>query len=181
MAARPAVRAGVSVTSCYVGKAKSGWQANKPAYATCSRGVKVVPDLYLTDLAGAHKSLAYDAYIVPGGMPGAQTLSENEDVTALLKAAYGQGKVVAFICAGPLAAKTAGIHDKPLTSHPSVREQLQDAFTYSEDRVVKADNLITSRGPGTTFEFALAIAEALVGKQKRDEIVPPLLLPPSLI
>lgn len=43
-------------------------------------------------------------------------------------------------------------------------------YTYKEDRVVVADNLITSRGP------ALAIVEALVGREKRDEIEPPLIL-----
>lgn len=143
--------------------------------------MKVVPDLYLPDLAGAHKSLAYDAYIIPGGMPGAATLASNEDVSSMLKAAYGQGKITAFICAGPLAAKTAGISDKRITSHPSVKADLQDVFTYSEDRVVKTDNLITSRGPGTAFEFSLEIVEALQGKEKRQEIVPPMLLPPSLI
>lgn len=175
------VRAGVSVTSVYVGQPKTGWESNRPAYATCSRGVKIVPDLYLPDIAGAHKSLAYDAYIVPGGQPGANTLANNTDVAALLEAAYGQGKITAFICAGPLAAKAAGITDKAITSHPSAKAALQDQFTYSEDRVVKSDNLITSRGPGTTFEFALAIAEALVGKEKRQEIAPPLLLPPGLL
>lgn len=53
-------------------------------------------------------------------------------------------------------------------------------YTYKEDRVVVADNLITSRGPGTAFEFALAIVDALVGKHKRTEIEPPMLLPPGI-
>lgn len=36
--------------------------------------------------------------------------------------------------------------------------------------------IVTSRGPGTTFEFALALVELLVGKEKKDSIVPPMLL-----
>lgn len=35
-------------------------------------------------------------------------------------------------------------------------------YTYSEDRVVVDDNVITSRGPGTSFLFALTIVEQLV-------------------
>ncbi len=52
-------------------------------------------------------------------------------------------------------------------------------YRYQEDRVVVADNLITSRGPGTSFEFALTIVEALVGKEKRKELEGPLILPPT--
>lgn len=35
-------------------------------------------------------------------------------------------------------------------------------YTYSEDRVVVDDNVITSRGPGTSFLFALTIVGQLV-------------------
>lgn len=49
-------------------------------------------------------------------------------------------------------------------------------YKYSEDRVVQDGNIITSRGPGTAFEFALKLAELLRGKEKVDEIVPPMLL-----
>lgn len=35
-------------------------------------------------------------------------------------------------------------------------------YSYSENRVVVDDNVITSRGPGTTFLFALTIVEQLL-------------------
>lgn len=35
-------------------------------------------------------------------------------------------------------------------------------YTYSDDRVVVDDNVITSRSPGTSFLFALTIVEQLV-------------------
>lgn len=38
-------------------------------------------------------------------------------------------------------------------------------YNYSEDRVVVDENVITSRGPGTTFLFALTIVEQLVGTE----------------
>ena len=40
----------------------------------------------------------------------------------------------------------------------------------AENRVVVDGNLITSRGPGTTIEFALGIVEKLFGLQKALEL-----------
>lgn len=36
--------------------------------------------------------------------------------------------------------------------------------------------ILTSRGPGTSFEFALAIVEALSGKEVADQVKAPLIL-----
>ena len=49
-------------------------------------------------------------------------------------------------------------------------------YDYQEERVVQDGKLITSRGPGTTFEFALKIVENLYDKEKADSLVPPMLL-----
>ncbi|SPO28752.1 related to Protein DJ-1 [Ustilago trichophora] len=174
------VRASISVSSAHVGSSSSSTSSSSSPhtvpFVTCSRGVKIVPDLCLTDLAGG-KALEYDAIVIPGGAKGAQLIGDNQDVQSLISAMYGKGKLVAAICAGSLAVKQAGIgKDAAITSHPSVKSSLDKEYTYKEDRVVVADNLITSRGPGTSFEFALAIVEALVGRGKRDEIEPPLIL-----
>lgn len=50
-------------------------------------------------------------------------------------------------------------------------------FSYSEARVVKDNKIITSRGPGTSFEFALAIVEAVCGKDIKENVASPLILP----
>ena len=42
--------------------------------------------------------------------------------------------------------------------------------------MVQDGKLITSRGPGTTFEFALKIVENLEGAEKMNSLVPPMLL-----
>lgn len=49
-------------------------------------------------------------------------------------------------------------------------------YKYSEDRVQKDGHVITSRGPGTTFDFAFAIVEDLMGQAKVDEIKKPMLI-----
>ena len=49
-------------------------------------------------------------------------------------------------------------------------------YQYSDDRVVIDGKLVTSRGPGTAFEFALTIVELLQGAEKKDSLIPPMLL-----
>ncbi|KAJ2551526.1 hypothetical protein EV175_003658 [Coemansia sp. RSA 1933] len=145
----------------------------------CSRGVKLVPDAYLGD--DVPKIGLYDAAVVPGGAQGAATISQNPQVRSILADFYAQNKIVAAICAGSLAIKTAGIQDKSqkpihITSHPSVRDELEAGFVYKEDRVVADRNLVTSRGPGTTFEFALKLVSLLVGDDKAREVAGPMML-----
>ncbi|KAN0065857.1 hypothetical protein ACQY0O_000988 [Thecaphora frezii] len=119
------VRGGVNVQSALVGSSQiSPDDPHGAEYVVCTRGVKIVPDLRLPQLEGG-KALEYDAIIVPGGGPGAETISKNQDVQKLISAMYTKGKVVGCICAGSLAALTAQIAtDSPITSHPSVKDQL---------------------------------------------------------
>ena len=50
-------------------------------------------------------------------------------------------------------------------------------YKYSEDRVVVDGKLVTSRGPGTAFEFALKLVELLASKDTKEKIMPGMLLP----
>ncbi|KAE8224461.1 hypothetical protein CF319_g2641 [Tilletia indica] len=180
------VRGGIEVQSVFVGASSTASNPSDPhssesePHIVCSRGVRLVPDLRLPQLKNGG-GLNYDALIVPGGAEGAKTISENPDVQALLASAYGQGKLIGCICAGSLAAKTAGIgKDNAITSHPSVKAELEKDYTYKEDRVVVAKNLITSRGPGTAMAFALQLVETLAGEEKRKEIEKPMMLSEKL-
>lgn len=53
---------------------------------------------------------------------------------------------------------------------------LTDHYKYSEARVQKDGNVITSRGPGTSFEFALTIVEELMGAEVAAQVKAPLIL-----
>ncbi|PWN23523.1 DJ-1 [Microstroma glucosiphilum] len=184
------VRAGLSPKSVFVGSSSqsaedphgvSSSTPEAPYAATLSRGLKVLPDLKLPDLAGGKKAFEFDAVVIPGGAEGAKTISENGDVQSLIAKYYADGKVVAAICAGVLAVKTSGIaKDSKLTSHPSVKDELSKDYRYSEDRIVISDNLITSRGPGTSLLFALSLVEKLLGPEKREEISGPMILSDKL-
>ncbi|KAJ2336817.1 hypothetical protein GGH92_007664, partial [Coemansia sp. RSA 2673] len=76
---------------------------------------------------------------------------------------------------------TAGIQAKVsqplrLTSHPSVKDQLDRDFHYEDARIVVDGNLVTSRGPGTALEFALRLVGLLVGDEKMREVAAPMVL-----
>ncbi|CAO3593915.1 unnamed protein product [Absidia cylindrospora] len=147
-----------------------GVELGHVGYAECSRGVKIVPDSALEALSLNDWS-DYDAAVIPGGLKGAQTLRDNTMVKQILSSLYDQKKYVAFICAGTIAAKAANIgKGRTATSYPAFKDELSNYYDYSEDRVVVDGNLVTSRGPGTAFLFALTLVSNLVGKEVSSKL-----------
>jgi putative intracellular protease/amidase len=58
-----------------------------------------------------------------------------------------------------------------ITSFPARKEELQrQVKAYSEDRVVRDGKVITSRGAGTSEEFALNLIEFLLGPVAAQEV-----------
>ncbi|SCV74240.1 BQ2448_6672 [Microbotryum intermedium] len=145
-------------------------------YITLSRGARMLADNKFETLKQEHKD-DFDAIIIPGGAKGADRLSSSREVQTLIRSFYDQGKLVGMICAGSLAAKTSGIAGgQRITSHPSVKGDLEKHYDYVEDRVVVSGNLVTSRGPGTALEWALTIVNILAGSAKRSEVKGPLMM-----
>ena len=139
---------------------------------TCSRGVRILPDMALDTVEGR-----FDAVIMPGGTEGAERLAQSPAVGDCLRAQWDGGGLVAAICAAPIALHAHGIAPgHAITSHPSVREKLGDAYPLKDERVVKSGRLITSQGPGTSFEFALALVELLCGQETAAQVAQPMLL-----
>ncbi|KAI6006963.1 class I glutamine amidotransferase-like protein [Pisolithus albus] len=177
------VRAGIECTSANVqsGGSPYGTVGTSPALVVCSRGIKILPDTTLQPLeAGPDK---YDALVIPGGLKGAETLSQSTEVQTLVREYFNGGKIVAMICAGTLAAKTAVLPHQPVTSHPVVRDALTQTFEYREDSVVVSDKVeavTNERVAGTAFPFAFKLVELLCGKEKSDEVRGPMMFPPSV-
>jgi 4-methyl-5(b-hydroxyethyl)-thiazole monophosphate biosynthesis len=153
-------RAGVSVTL-------AGVEAGSPPAPVEGRtGIKVVPDLEITGVQASD----FDMIMLPGGLQGTQTLRKDSRVVRLLHYFEENNRHIAAICAAPTVLAANGmVLGKRLTSHPSVRDQLAGAV-YEEGRVVVDGKLVTSRGPGTAMEFAMALVEILAGKQKVEEV-----------
>ena len=110
----------------------------------------------------------FDMVVLPGGIPGTNHLREDPGVRAFVQEMARSGKHTCAICAAPTVLKAADVvRGKAVTSHPSVREDLQ-GLDYREDRVVVDGSVVTSRGAGTTMEFALELVRILAGKEKAD-------------
>ena len=150
-------RAGVDVTVAGV----------KPGAATGAHGVEVQTDRPLADV-----DFDPDLVVLPGGMPGSERLGESQEVVDLLKKQNGAGRMIGAICAAPAYAPVAAgiLEGKKATCYPSFETRFTPGTTAVEDRVVADGNVVTSRGPGTALEFALALVDQLVGKDKGDEL-----------
>lgn len=127
----------------------------------CSRDVVIKPDVALADVADN----LYDVVILPGGREGGPKLAESELVKKVVIKHYKDYRTVATICHSALVFLKAEIgFGRKLTSYPTSKDKLDEYFTYIEDQPVVVDeNMITSRGPGTAFDFAFAVAEKLMG------------------
>ena len=135
---------------------------------TASRGVRLIPD---TDLDTALKQ-DYDMIVLPGGLPGADHLDQDPRLRSLLKKMAAGNQYTAAICAAPKALANAGVLEgKRATAYPGVLDSMNLPRTRVTGEAVVVDNhVITSRGPGTAMDFALALIETLLGKQKRNEV-----------
>lgn len=113
----------------------------------------------------------YDALVLPGGMPGSIALRDNEKVQSLIKKYNKENKIVAAICAAPIALAKAGvIEGKMVTSYPGFKEELGNVNYIEDKTVVKDGNIITSRGPATALVFGLEILKSLGYLKEEEEI-----------
>lgn len=135
----------------------------------CSRGVVICPDAGLSEVS----SCSFDAVVLPGGLGGSKALAASLEVGKILKHHETCGKIIAAICAAPTALKTHCIgFGKNITSYPSTEKAMLegDSYNYKQDNIVVDGTLITSRGPGTAYLFALTLLEQLAGKEKAREV-----------
>jgi 4-methyl-5(b-hydroxyethyl)-thiazole monophosphate biosynthesis len=135
---------------------------------TASRGVTLLPDTTLDAVMGQ----AFDMVVLPGGLPGADYLDRDPRIHQLLERTREQGGFTAAICAAPKVLAAAGLLDgKRATAYPGVLDNM-DLPRVELDLVpvVQDDRVITSRGPGTAMDFALALIEALAGKERRQQV-----------
>ncbi len=119
-----------------------------------------------------------DGVVIPGGMPGAQNISESENAMNLIKNMNSKNGLIAAICASPgvVLGNTGILDGKKFTCYPGFEDRVSRGV-HLLDRVVHTDNIITSMGPGTAMEFSLEIIRYFLGSEKYDAIAKALLHP----
>lgn len=112
----------------------------------------------------------FDMVVLPGGLPNATSLRDDDRVMAVVRDFHSQNKWVGAICAAPITLERAGLlQGRKATSYPGCLADEQ-ACQYTEQAVVVDGKIITSRGVGTAIDFALQIITALVSPEKSKEI-----------
>ncbi len=103
----------------------------------------------------------YDGIILPGG-PASWLLRDTPAVLALVRAMREADKLVAAICAAPIALEAAGVlKGHRCTCYPGVEGDLKSAAEVVAAPAVTDGKLVTGRGPGAALEFGFALGTAL--------------------
>lgn len=151
----------------------------------CSRGVRLVADANVKDVAGRGAPNDWDLIAVPGGMPGAEHIADHTKFHAVLEKHFRAGKLMAGICAAPaICFEPKGfLEGFAATAHPAFVDELGGSLMEKNDqaqcRVVVDKTMVTSRGPGTSLEWSLCLVEQLFGKDKAKEVAGPMVVQPA--
>jgi len=134
---------------------------------TSSHGVTVLADKLLSDCA----EVEYDLIVLPGGIPGAENLQKSELLAAMLRKQNQENKFYGAICASPaIVLEHHGLlAGKEATCHPMFAQGLGDRKKIGQGVVIDG-NCVTSRGAGTSIDFALELLEILMGEDKRKTV-----------
>ena len=148
-------RAGIEIkTAGVTGKTVAG-----------AHGINVEADILVSECAETAEML-----ILPGGSVGTDNLAASPEVAALVTDAANRNAYVAAICAAPTVLGKLGLLEgRRAVCYPGLEGKLTGALSSSE-RVCIDGNFITSRGPGTTAEFALTLLEILKDRQTADAL-----------
>ena len=131
-----------------------------------SRGVVLVADAVLGDVISSDR---FDMVVIPGGMGGTEALLADDDFLDFLRHMSRSGRLIGAICAAPMILGRVGVLDGlRFTAYPGVIDDGMIPAAVNTGNAVESDNLImTSRGPGTALDFALAVLERLAGRDVR--------------
>ena len=162
------VRAGIQVTTASVA-------SDGDRLITCSRGVKIMADAPLVEVADGD----YDVIVLPGGLKGAECFRDSPLLVETVRQFHLSGWLVAAICAadGTVLVPHNLFPIGNMTGFPALKETIPEA-QWVDKRVVwdPRVNLLTSQGPGTSIDFALKLIELLAGREKAHEVASSLVI-----
>lgn len=133
-----------------------------------AHGVVIQSDMLLVDVDSSN----YDGIVLPGG-PAAWALRSAPAVLSLVSEMHRAEKLVAAICAAPIALEAAGvIAGRSVTCYPApdVRAGVASAKSVSDAPVEVDGHIITGRGPAAALDFGYALGAYLVGEDKTQSL-----------
>ena len=144
----------------------------KPGEVLASRKTRHLAD---TTIDAVRKE-TFDAVVLPGGAEGARNLAADAHLAEILQDMKTRDRIIGAICAAPNVLLQQGIlgDSDRFTLHPGTLPDNHPGIYDPDARLVRSGNVFTSKGPGTAFEFALALVEELCGKEVRAEVAAPM-------
>ncbi|MDQ7789813.1 MAG: DJ-1/PfpI family protein [Clostridia bacterium] len=138
----------------------------KEMNVTSARGLTVVSNVLFEDVD--YDSV--DMIVLPGGMPGSANLAEHEGLKHKIIRFADQGKYLAAICAAPMVYGQMGLlKGKAAACYPGFEKYL-DGAEIAAGKVVRTQNYITSKGPGTALEFSFKLVEILEDSDTAEKV-----------
>ncbi|WP_020588163.1 DJ-1 family glyoxalase III [Desulfobacter curvatus] len=134
---------------------------------TAARGTKIIADCLISEC----KDETFDLIAIPGGLPGANNLAASQILGKMLKSQAIAGRLYGAICASPAVVlhHHGLITPGQVTCHPSFTHTIDNGNTKDLD-VVVAGNCITSRGGGTSLDFAMELVAQLFTPETVQEV-----------
>lgn len=128
--------------------------------------VPIIADELLEDI----DAKIFDMIVLPGGLPNAFNLADDEQLKNILQDFKNSNKRIGAICAAPFALYKADVLNKNYTCYPSFETKIKEEGYISTENFVIDENVITSKGPATAMEFALEIVKILTDENTYNEV-----------
>ena len=108
-----------------------------------------------------------DVFVVPGGMAGTFAAAKDPEILGWVREAHAGSRYSTSVCTGSLILGAAGLlKDSNATTHWAAKTLLeQTGATYTEQRIVVADKIVTAAGVSAGIDMALYVMGKLVGPE----------------
>ncbi|GMH26576.1 hypothetical protein Nepgr_028419 [Nepenthes gracilis] len=132
-----------------------------------SGGIRLVADTFITSCFNQ----IFDLIALPGGMPGSARLRDCELLQKITSKQAQEKRLYGAICAAPAVTLLPWglLRKKRTTGHPAFMDKLP-TFWAVKSNIQVSGELTTSRGPGTTFDFALSLVQQLFCESVSEEV-----------
>ena len=131
-----------------------------------AHGFTVIADILIDEIRREEMA----CLVLPGGLHGTESLSENPQVLSLIEYAANRGIYIGAICAAPsILGKMRLLDGRNAAVYPG----FDDAMKYANvtgKKVEHDDIFITAEGMGVSHEFGFKLIEVMFGAQAADDI-----------